>query len=228
MKTKFKIPICAARCSFGGVICAGAVLLVAPTAQAQNLFVSIGPTIYEFTPGGAYSTFATQSGNALELAFNSAGDLFVPNTGNGTITEISPSGTQSTFASGLETPTALAFNSAGDLFVADAGTGSNGNIYEYTPDGVRSTFASGLSVNYGLAFNSADNLFGSSEKFVLFIGWTDMLVGHGRDIVDRGFWCIQELLFYQDGDQTRRRVYGGRAFGETLLLSRVPQPRCDS
>ena len=37
--------------------------------------------------------------------------------------------------------------------------------------------------------------FGSSEKFVLFIGWTDMLVGHGRDIVTRGFWCIQELLF---------------------------------
>jgi hypothetical protein len=71
-------------------------------------------------------------------------------------------------------------------------------------------------------------IFGSSGKFVLFIGWTDMLVGHGRDIVTRDFWCFQELLFYQDGDQTRWRICGGRAFAQTVLLSGVPKPRGDS
>lgn len=51
------------------------------------------------------------------------------------------------------------------------------------------------------------------ESFVLFIGRADMLLGHGRDIITRDFRCIQELPFYQDGDQTRWRLCGRRASG---------------
>jgi DNA-binding beta-propeller fold protein YncE len=47
--------------------------------------------------------------NPQGLAFNSAGDLFVANSGNGTITEITPGGQQTTFASRLSNPTFLAF-----------------------------------------------------------------------------------------------------------------------
>ena len=63
MKTKFKSIIRAACHSFGGVVCAGAVLLIASSAQAQNLFVSNqlsgSGSITEITPGGAQSTFAS-------------------------------------------------------------------------------------------------------------------------------------------------------------------------
>ena len=141
MKTEFNITLRAARNSLGVVVCAGAVLLLVSTAQAQNLFVSRGTSIYEFTPGGAYSTFATESGNALGLAFDRAGDLFVPNTGNGTIIAIAPNGTQRTFASGLQTPSALAFDSAGDLFVSDIGKST---IYEFTPARSEEHFCHGI------------------------------------------------------------------------------------
>ena len=107
--------------SFGGVVCAGAVILMASSVQAQNLFVSTygSENISEFTPGGAQSTFASGLYSPAGLAFNSAGDLFVADVSSGNIDEFTPGGAQSTFASGLSQPDGLAFNSAGDLFEAD-------------------------------------------------------------------------------------------------------------
>ena len=162
MKMKFKFSIRAVCPLFGGVICAGAVLLMASSAQAQNLFVSdYSENVYEFTPGGVQSTFAHSGVSTPNgLAFNSAGDLFVANYEPNAITEITPSGVVSTFASGLSFPCGLAFNSAGDLFEADF---SSGNIYEFTTSGAKTTFASGLNTPLGLAFNSAGDLFVSQE-----------------------------------------------------------------
>jgi hypothetical protein len=61
MKMNLKATVSATVHTIGGVICAG-VLLVNSSIQAQNVFVSnyssSGP-IYEFTPGGAQSTFVT-------------------------------------------------------------------------------------------------------------------------------------------------------------------------
>src|SRR6266446_5109061 len=104
--------------------------------------------IYEFTPGGTRSTFASGLNGPLGLAFDSAGNLFEADDGSGNIYEFTPGGTRSTFASGLN-PHGLAFNSAGNLFEADFGSG---NIYEFTPGGTRSTFASGLNAPTFLAF----------------------------------------------------------------------------
>jgi hypothetical protein len=61
MKTECKSIFRVVYQSFGGTICAGAVLLIASSAQAQNLFGSDFPadSVYEFTPGGAKSTFAS-------------------------------------------------------------------------------------------------------------------------------------------------------------------------
>src|SRR5208282_3254014 len=167
MKTKFKSPIRATCHLFGGAVCAGAVMLISTSAQAQNLFVSdyandtVGSgNIYEYMPSGVQSTFASGLPNPNGLAFDSAGNLFVSclggQAGTQIIVKITPSGVQSTFASGLYYPYALAFNSAGDLFEADQ---NSGNIYEFTPGGTRSTFASGLYYPYALAFDSAGNLF---------------------------------------------------------------------
>ena len=102
--------------------------------------------IYEFTPGGTRSTFASGLISPQGLAFDSAGNLFEADGGSGNIYKFTPGGTRSTFASGLF-PAGLAFNSAGNLFEADST-----NIYEFTPDGTRSTFASGLNLPNFLAF----------------------------------------------------------------------------
>src|SRR5579859_739742 len=97
--------------SLAGTAFAGAVLLLASSAPAQNLFVSgSSGNIYEFTPGGVQSTFASNPG-AAGLAFNSVGNLFVANNANGSIYEYTPGGVESTFATGLPGATGLAFRS---------------------------------------------------------------------------------------------------------------------
>src|SRR5208283_4762492 len=112
MKTKFKSIIRAACHSFFGVVCVGVVLLIAASTQAQNLFEAdyVSGNIYEFTPGGARSTFASGLSDPFALAFNSAGDLFAADFGSGDIYEYTPGGARSTFASGLNNPYGLAFN----------------------------------------------------------------------------------------------------------------------
>jgi DNA-binding beta-propeller fold protein YncE len=55
------------------------------------------------------STFATGLNAPIGLAFNTAGNLFVANQGDGTIDEITPGGIKNTFTSGLLFPEYLAF-----------------------------------------------------------------------------------------------------------------------
>ena len=149
------------RRSLTGAAFAGTVLLLASSAPGQNLFVGNYNTddIYQYTPGGTVSTFATGMNAPDELAFDGAGNLFVANTagngGGGNIAEIAPGGTVSTFATGID-PSGIAFNSAGNLLEADY---NSGNIYEFTPGGVRSTFATGFSFPISMAMNGAGDLF---------------------------------------------------------------------
>src|SRR5258707_596759 len=146
MKTKFNSII---HHSFGGVILAGAFLLISSTAQAQNLFVSTGTNIIEITPGGGQSTFATGLIQGGGVAINSAGDVFVADNHTPNVFEYTTNGTQSTFASGLPSPSGLAFDHAGNLFV---GSASSGNIYEITTNGTQSAFASVSGLPEYLAF----------------------------------------------------------------------------
>src|SRR6266446_4620523 len=167
-ETKFKSARGVAGHLFSRVLCLGALILICSSAPAQNLFVSVGDAsggkIFEFTPNGAQSTFASGLSDAEGLAFDSAGNLFVAavNASGGKVLKFTHDGVQSTFASGLEWPWGLAFDSAGNLFVTDGldvvGPG-HANIYKFTPDGVRTTFASGLLAPEALAFDSAGNLF---------------------------------------------------------------------
>ena len=162
MKTECKAIFLAVCHSFNTAVCAGAVLLIASNAQAQNLFVTEeNGNIAEITPSGVQSTFATGFGGPL--AFNSAGNLFVGDQ-YGNIAEITPSGVQSTFAAEI-TPYAMAFDSAGNLFamnenVTTGNTNNGGQFYEFTPNGVQSTFLDGGADEVlAMAFNSAGNLF---------------------------------------------------------------------
>jgi len=143
-----------------------AVMLIASSAQAQNLFVEgVGPgpwnssgNITEITPGGAKSTFASGLTPPFGLAFDNAGDLFVSEYnsqyGIGSIVEYT-SGTPRWFAGTVSRPAGLACDSAGDLFEAEA----NGNIYEFTPGGYRTTFVTGLNGPQALTFDRWGDLF---------------------------------------------------------------------
>src|SRR5437867_1506981 len=102
---------------FSRVLCLGAVILICSSAPAQNLFVSSADSesglghIYEFTPNGVRSTFA--SGLSGALAFDKVGNLFVTADA---IYKFTPAGVRTTFASGPAGP--LACDSTGNLFVA--------------------------------------------------------------------------------------------------------------
>lgn len=82
---------------------------------AGDLFEADGPSgnIYEFTPGGVQSTYASGfSGHAQGVTFDSAGNLFVTtwfDASGGSIYKVTPNGQMSTFATGLDFPEGLAF-----------------------------------------------------------------------------------------------------------------------
>ena len=152
--------------------CLGAFILICSTASAQNLFVSgrtpvnncVGAcgVIYKFNWDGGQSIFATGLTNPWDLAFDTAGNLFVVDyshsglLGDAVIYKITPTGVRTVFASGLSYPSYLAVDGAGNVFVADY---NHGIIYRYKPVGSRSVFASGLFHPVGMVFNRSGDLF---------------------------------------------------------------------
>jgi glucose/arabinose dehydrogenase len=144
----------------------GAAILTCSSASAQNLFVSGtdsgGGEIFKFTWDGAQSIFASGLYKPRDVAFDSAGNLFVmdymilgESIGNAAIFKITPNGMLSIFASRVSYASSLAVNKAGNLFVADY---DSGIIYQYKPTGLRATFASGLYHPVGVALDSTGNL----------------------------------------------------------------------
>ncbi len=127
--------------------------------QAGDLYEadSYSNTVYQFTPSGTKSTFASGF-EPTGLAFDSQGDLFVSDYGTGNIYEFNAtSGSRSTFASGLIKPQGLAFY-GGNLYAVESDFGGAGSVYEYS-GGSRSTVVTGLNDPCGLAFDSSNNLY---------------------------------------------------------------------
>ena len=124
---------------------------LAPIAKADTLYEADAGSnrIYQFTPGGVKTTFASGLSGPYGLAFDSAGNLFEADYFTSSINKFTPGGVKTTFASGLSGPFGLAFDSAGNLFEADRNSNS---INEFTPGGVETIFASGLNVPTFLAF----------------------------------------------------------------------------
>jgi sugar lactone lactonase YvrE len=153
---------------FFSMVALGTAILTCSGASAQNLFVSGrdagGGEIFQFTWDGGQSIFASGLYKPWDMAFDSAGNLFVVDylivggdlRGNAAIYKITPNGTLTIFASRLSYASSLAVDRAGNLFVADY---DYGIIYEYKPDGSRATFASGLYHPAGITLDSAGNLF---------------------------------------------------------------------
>jgi len=199
------------------IVLVGAMLWLTSHAPAQNLFESDEGSgkINEFiNTDGVLSTnpivFASGASDPEGLAVNSAGDVFVSDTGGGTtINElVNTDGVLSTnpivFASGLSRPEGLAFNGAGDLFEADE---DSGKINEFiNTDGVLSTnptvFASGLNPPFYLAFNSAGDLFVGSlsdSAIAKFIN-TDGVLSTNPTVFASGLSRPEGLAFDSAGD----------------------------
>src|SRR5215510_6725534 len=135
-KTKFNCASVVAAQLFSRVTCLGAIVLICASASAQNLFLSAGNSIYEFTPNGVEITFASGLNGPGALTFDEWGNLFVADSG--TIDRFTAQGVRSTFASGLDGPQGLAFDGAGNLFVTDSldiVPPGHAHIYKFTPGG---------------------------------------------------------------------------------------------
>jgi sugar lactone lactonase YvrE len=155
---------------------------VTANGALNDLYASIngsgngGGFIYEYTPAGVQSIFASGLSRPRGVAFDHFGNLFVatntfdPNSGHftGAILKIAPDGTQTTFAD-VNGPSddfflsGLAFDQSGNVYVV-AGDDTvpdvaPGTIYKFLPDGGQSTFGSVPGQPFGLAFDSAGNLY---------------------------------------------------------------------
>ena len=155
---------------------------------AGNIYVAdtSNHTIRKITPDGTVSTFAGQANNGGHLdgigpaaqflypegvAVDSAGNVYVADSGNDTIRKISPTGAVITLAGHatvqgsadgiasaalFSNPTGVAVDAAGNVYVADS---YNNTIRKITPGAVVSTLA-GVARNYG----SADGV-GAAARF---------------------------------------------------------------
>jgi len=118
---------------------------------AGNLFIGQGHSIYKFTPEGTKSTFATGLGNALDLAFDPAGTLYVLDsqaTFGESVFKFAPDGKKSDFLRLLHInpPGGLTVDSAGAVYLTQVKTGdATPSIFQFGPDGKRSVFAAAMT-----------------------------------------------------------------------------------
>jgi streptogramin lyase len=143
--------------------------------SAGNVYVAdaVNSTIREITPAGVVTTLAGTAGGAgnadgtgaaatfnkpAGVAVDSAGNVYVADTFNGTIREITPAGVVTTMvgtagavgsadgtgaAASFNRPTAVAVDGAGNVYVADT---FNDTIRKVTPAGVVTTLVGEVGV----------------------------------------------------------------------------------
>ena len=141
--------------------------------SAGNVYVAdvSNNTIRKVTPAGVVRTLAGLAGSSgsangtgsaarfsqpYHVAVDSAGNVYVADTGNNAIRKVTPEGVVTTLASGFNSLHGVAVDSAGNVYGADAG---NNRIRKMTPGRVVTTLASGFDNPQGLAVDSAGNVY---------------------------------------------------------------------
>ena len=123
--------------------------------NSNNLIVTYNTMV---SPPTSMTFASTGLSGPVDLAFDSAGNLYATNNSGNTIEKFTPGGVGSFFAS-VANPYGLAVDSAGNVFVSHTVSGVS-SIEKLTPAGVGSVFVStGVSGPTGLAFDSAGNLY---------------------------------------------------------------------
>ncbi|MDR3401036.1 MAG: NHL repeat-containing protein [Chthoniobacter sp.] len=117
---------------------------------AGNLFIGQGHSIFKFTPDGTKSTFAAGLGNAMDLAVDAAGNLYVLDSEakiGQSVYKFAPAGTKSDFLTLLHInpPGGLAVDSTGAVYLTQMKSGdASQSIIRFSPDGKRSVFAAAV------------------------------------------------------------------------------------
>jgi DNA-binding beta-propeller fold protein YncE len=152
----------------------GAIFALAITAHAQNLYVSANVPggnhkIFEFTPDGTQSIYASGLDNPRGLAFDSIGNLFATtaheadNIEIGKVLKFNLRNHVSTLGSAAKFFfEGLAIDIVGNIYVMagdDTSPTGASTIFKFTPSGDRIVFGSIPSQGWGLAFDSAGNLY---------------------------------------------------------------------
>ena len=156
-----------------------AIFALVTAAYAQNLYVSAQTPgthkIFEFTPEGTQSTYASGLEHPRGLAFDTVGNLFAAEIlarddhDIGRVLKFNMRNHVSTFGSVANfTFEGLATDIAGNAYVMATDDGSPtaaGTIFKFTPTGERIVFGSvpgtpnPTQAKWGLAFDSAGNLY---------------------------------------------------------------------
>lgn len=151
-----------------------AIFALAITAHAQNLYVSANVPggnhkIFEFTPDGTQSIYASGLDNPRGLAFDSIGNLFATTAHEadhieiGKVLKFNLRNHVSTVGSAAKFFfEGLAIDVVGNTYVlANDDTSPTGasTIFKFTPSGERIVFGSIPSQGWGLAFDSGGNLY---------------------------------------------------------------------
>jgi DNA-binding beta-propeller fold protein YncE len=159
----------------------GAIFALAITAHAQNLYVSANVpggshVIFEYTPDGMQSTYATGLDNPRGLAFDSIGNLFATTAHSandieiGRVLKFNPRNHGSTVGSAAKFFfEGLAIDVAGNAYVMandDTSPTDAGSIFKFTPDGDRIIFGSIPGQGWGLAFDSAGYLYAAQGPII--------------------------------------------------------------
>ena len=158
----------------------GALFALAISAYAQNLYVSVRltGTIYEYTPSGVQSAYASGLSQPRGLAFDRIGNLFAAESVQpgdrldiGRVLKFNLRNHVSTVGSAAYFSfEGLAIDIAGNAYVMatdDRSPTGAGTIFKFTPSGERIVFGSVpgttgdnlLQANWDLAFDSAGNLY---------------------------------------------------------------------
>jgi DNA-binding beta-propeller fold protein YncE len=152
----------------------GAIFALAINTHAQNLYVSanIG-AIYEYTPDGTQSTYASRLSQPRGLAFDNLGNFFAAETilSGHTLTigkalKFNVRNKATTLGSAADFFfEGLAIDIAGNVYVMaqSAPTFTPGTIYKFAPDGTRTVFGTIPGGGFGLAFDSAYNLYAADS-----------------------------------------------------------------
>ena len=140
--------------SGGGVAVWGSKVAIDTTPGALTVATLAGQAGASGSADGSGSSARFSA--PADVAADSAGNLYVADTGNNSIRRITAAGVVSTVATGFNHPAGIAVDGSGNLYVADTG---NNSIRMVSAAGAVTTLASGFNGPSGVAVDSTGNVY---------------------------------------------------------------------
>lgn len=126
---------------------------------SRNLYVALGQDVCEYPAGGASCRIIGPSfpdNEAVAVAVDGSGDVFIADAAGADVTEVGPSGTTSVVGSGLNNPTGVAVDGSGDVYVI---LGNSTTVTMVEPSGTQVPIGSGLYTPHGVAVGSSHTVY---------------------------------------------------------------------